>query len=68
MIGSGSELTLQVESKIIRCDQGTVAIKFTGIDPDTLLHLHNIILYNSPDVQSVEEEIQRNPGIGFAQK
>ncbi len=64
MSGASSELTLQVEGKIIRCDQGTVAIKFTGIDPDSLLHLQNIVLYNSSNVQSVEEEIQRNPGIG----
>lgn len=64
MSGASSELTLEVAGKIIRCDQGEAAIKFTGIDPDSLMHLHNIVLYNSSDAQSVEEEIQRHPGLG----
>ncbi len=64
MSGASSELTLEIEGEIIRCDQEMMAIKFTGIDPDSLMHLHNIVLYNSSDAQSVEEEIQRNPGLG----
>ncbi len=64
MSGASSELTLEVEGEVIRCDQEMVAIKFTGIDPDSLLHLHNIVLYNSSDAQSIEDEIQRHPGLG----
>ncbi len=64
MSGANSELKVRVDGKIIRRDQGTVAVRFTGIDPDSLLHLKNIILYNSPDSQTVEQEIQRHPGLG----
>ena len=42
--GASSELTLQAEGKIIRCDQKAVTIKFTGIDTDSLLHLHNTLV------------------------
>ena len=63
MIGASSELNIRIEGKIIRCDTGGVAINFTGVDPDSLLHLQNIIRYNSPDSEAVELEILEHPGL-----
>jgi len=54
---------IKVEGKIIRCSSGTAAIKFTGIDPDSLFHLQNIIRYNYPDSDQVEKEINDHPGL-----
>ena len=63
MIGASSELSVRIEGEIIRCDTGEAAIKFTGVDPDSLLHLQNIIRYNSPDFEAVELEIHDHPGL-----
>ncbi len=65
--GESNELAVQIDGKVVRCDQETIAIKFIGIDPDNLQHLQNIIRYNSSDTESVEEEILRHPGLGLKQ-
>ena len=61
--GANSELSVQVEGKIIRCEPATVAIKFTEIDPDSLFHIQNIIRYNHPYTDKVEQEINNFPGL-----
>ena len=63
MAGTTSELSIQVKGEIMRCAKGTIAIKFTGIDADSLFHLQNIIRYNSPDFEAVEQEILDHPGL-----
>ena len=45
----------------IETDQETVAAQFTHIDPESLLHLQQIIRYNSPNPDLVEQEISRSP-------
>ncbi len=61
--GSNSELSVRVEGKIIRCESGSVAIKFTEIEPDSLFHLQNIVRYNYPDTDKIEEEIGNHTGL-----
>jgi hypothetical protein len=61
--GANSKLSVQVEGKIIRCEPEAVAIKFTEIEPDSLFHLQNIIRYNHPDTDKVEQEISNYPGL-----
>lgn len=61
--GISSDLSVRTDGKILRCDPGELAIKFTHIDPDSLFHLQNIVRYNSPDPELVEQEIRKNPGI-----
>jgi hypothetical protein len=58
-----SALTIKTEGKIIRSEQGEVAVKFTGVDPDSLFHLQMLARYNSPDSEKIEEEIKNHPGI-----
>ena len=60
---TGSEPTISVNGTVVRCEQGNVAIKFTGIDPDSLFHLQKIALYNAPNPDNVEQEIKDRPGI-----
>lgn len=60
---TNSDLSIQVDGKIIRSDSGSLAVRFTGIDPDSLFHLQNIILYNSRDTEKVEQEISKHPGL-----
>jgi hypothetical protein len=63
MDATNSELSILIDGEIVRCEQGAIAVKFTGIDPDGLFHLHGIVLYNSHDSQLVEDEIKRHPGL-----
>jgi hypothetical protein len=61
--GTATELSVQVEGKIVRCESGTMAIRFTRIEPDSLFHLQNIIRYNYPDTDKVEHELGKHPGL-----
>jgi PilZ domain len=63
MAGTTSELSIQIKGEIIRCEAGVVAVKFTGIDPESLFYLQNIIRYNAPDYEAVEQEIRYHPGL-----
>ena len=61
--GSSSELSIYVSGEVIRSTDGSAAIQFTRIDPDSLFHLQNIIRFNAPDPDVIEEEIRNHPGI-----
>lgn len=52
-----------VTGGIVRCTPGRIGIKFTGIDPESLRHLHNILRYNASDPDRIEEEIDKHPGL-----
>jgi PilZ domain len=58
-----NSLKVRVSGEIIRCDPAKIGIKFTGIDPDSLFHLHNILRYNASDPDRIEEEIENHPGL-----
>lgn len=57
------KLGVEVFGEIIRCDQGTVSVHFTRIDPDSLFHLQNIIRYNAVDPELIDGEIKKHPGL-----
>ena len=59
----GLDPVVTVEGTIVRCEHGNVAIKFTKIDPENLLHLQKIARYNSSDPDRVETEIREHPGL-----
>lgn len=48
---------LHMEGKVIRSnDQGT-AIDFVSMDPDTFLHLRNLVLLNADEPEEAEKEL-----------
>lgn len=61
--GEESGLEVDVEGEIIRATGKEIAVKFTRIDPESLYHLQNIIRYNSPDADVIEQEINEHPGL-----
>ncbi|MFH2218386.1 MAG: PilZ domain-containing protein [Pseudomonadota bacterium] len=61
--GTNSDMSIRIDGEIKRSAPGTLAVKFTRIDPDSLFHLRNIIRYNSSDPDSVDREITDHPGI-----
>ncbi|MBV5318075.1 MAG: PilZ domain-containing protein [Desulfobulbaceae bacterium] len=56
-------LGVEVFGEIIRCDGETISVRFTRIDPESLFHLQNIIRYNAPDPDRVENEISKHLGL-----
>ncbi len=66
IIGLGGEesgLEVDVEGEIVRATGKEIAVKFTRIDPESLYHLQNIIRYNAPDADVIEQEIIEHPGL-----
>jgi hypothetical protein len=63
MGGASSDLTIKVEGEVVRTTDSQIAVKFVRIEPDSLFHLQNIILYNAADPAVVEQEIDARPGI-----
>jgi hypothetical protein len=61
--GPDAEPVIQVDGNVLRTDPEAVVVKFVSIDPDSLYHLQNIIRYNAPDLEVVEEEINKHPGL-----
>jgi len=61
--GANSELSVKVTGVILRREPGSVAVKFNEIEPDSLFHLQNIIRFNHPDTEKIEEEIDKHPGV-----
>ncbi len=54
---------IQIKGWVIHLLEGSPAIRFTHIDPESLFHLQNVIRYNAEDIDTVEKEIQDHPGI-----
>ncbi len=61
--GTSEEIAIRIEGEIIRTTPEGLAIKFVRIDPESLFHLQNVVKYNSPDADTIESEIIKNPGI-----
>jgi hypothetical protein len=61
--GATDDPKVTIIGEIVRNDPERAGIKFTGIDPDSLFHLHNILRYNAPDPDQIEQEIDDHPGL-----
>jgi len=64
MLGATTrEPTIAIGGTVVRCDPEKLAIRFTQIEPQNLIHLQRIALYNSCDPVRVENEIREHPGL-----
>lgn len=63
LAGGLGNTPVNIVGKAIRQDKNYVAIQFTRISPESLYHLQNLIRYNAPDPDQVEEEFSNNPGL-----
>ena len=61
--GSSEDMTVIIEGEVVRTTPEGLAVRFLRIEPDSLYHLHNIILYNAPDADTIEHELSRHPGL-----
>ncbi len=63
MTGSSSNLFVEAKGEFVWSSETESAIKFTEIDPDSLMLLQNIIRYNAEDPDAIECEIEEHQGI-----
>ena len=54
--GATSDLSLQIEGVVARQTDAGLGIRFEQIDLESFIHLKNIISYNSPDADQIENE------------
>ena len=60
----GLEEALQprLRGRVVRSDHDGLGIEFTEMDPDSFMHLHKIVSYNSDDPDRIDQEIGRPTG------
>ena len=61
--GSSEKLYVLIEGEIIRNSPEGMAVQFIRIDPESLFHLQNIIRFNAPDADAIDNELHRHPGL-----
>ncbi len=54
---------VSLEGRLRRQDPGGTAVQFVAVDPQGLFHLQNLVRYNAPDIDQVEQEIKLHPGL-----
>ncbi len=52
------EAIIEVESTVIRSDAAGVAIDFIGMEPESFMHLRNLVRYNAPDADQIDAELK----------
>lgn len=57
VITLASDARIEAECRVIRSDGRGVAIEFLPMDPDSFLHLRNLVRYNAPDADLIDAEI-----------
>jgi hypothetical protein len=55
--GSSSQLSINLEGILVRCDDNGMAIQFKKIDIDSFIHLKNVIAYNWGDEDEVMDQL-----------
>jgi hypothetical protein len=60
---SGDRTIIQADGRIVRSEEGSVAMEFTGLDIDSYHHLRQLIINNADDPEQAEQEFLHHWGI-----
>ena len=60
LIGPASLLRIQVDGYVVRAEDDGIAVKFTRIDLDSLIHLRHLIKVHAMDPEVVDSEFTEN--------
>jgi hypothetical protein len=63
LAGGLGNTPVSIGGEVVRHDNEFIAIKFNKISPNALYHLQNLIRYNAPDPDLIDEEIKKHPGV-----
>jgi hypothetical protein len=58
LTGPASLLRVQVEGDVVRCENDGIAVKFTKIDLDSLIHLRHLIKVHAEDPDTINNEYE----------
>lgn len=56
LTGASVRLAIHAEGRVARSDARGLGIEFESFDPDSYLHLRNLVMYNSEDPEAIERE------------
>lgn len=56
LVGTTSDLSLNMKGEVVRVDEHGFALHFLEIDLDSFYHLKNILYYNSENPDQLDEE------------
>ncbi len=56
-------IAIEAQGRIARSGQGYLAVEFTELDPDSYIHLRQLIINNAEDPVHAEEEFDAHWGI-----
>jgi c-di-GMP-binding flagellar brake protein YcgR len=56
LIGRASLLRIQIEAEVVRVDEEGMAVRFTKIDLDSLVHLRHLIRVHAQDPRAMDAE------------
>ena len=59
MINNDAAPLLHMEGKVVRSTPEGTAIDFVSMDPDSYMHLRNLILHNAEDPDKAEQEFSK---------
>lgn len=57
LAGASSDLKIRIDGEVVRVDDEGMGIRFESMDIDALIHLKNILYYNSGDPERIDSEI-----------
>ena len=61
LMGTEPPLTVEFAGRVVHAEDDGMGIELTELPVTSLDHVRNLILYNSPDPDRVEEELHRPP-------
>lgn len=61
--GTQTPVYVRVSGRVVYVDDSGMAIEFFQVDPESFVHLRNLVLYNSADPDQVEREFQSHLGL-----
>lgn len=56
LIGPHSLLRIEIEGEVVRAEDDGMAVKFTRIDVDSLVHLRHLIKVHAQDPETIDNE------------
>lgn len=56
-IDLSADANIEIECRIIRSDKTGVAIDFMPMDEESFFHLRNLVRYNAPDADQIDDEL-----------
>lgn len=51
------DVLIETDCVIVRSDEGGIAVRFLAMEPESFLHLRNLVRYNAEDADLIDQEL-----------